>query len=101
MNYICLDNENFDEILKRENVVVDFYASWCGPCKMFAPIFEEASKENENYTFVKVDVDKFEELARRYGVMSIPTVMRFKNGNILNKKIGFMNKSEFINFISE
>ena len=82
MNYICLDNENFDEILKRENVVVDFYASWCGPCKMFAPIFEEASKENENYTFVKVDVDKFEELARRYGVMSIPTVIRFKNGKV-------------------
>lgn len=101
MNYICLDNENFDEILKKENVVVDFYASWCGPCKMFAPIFEEISKENENYTFVKVDVDKFEELARRYSVMSIPTVIRFKNGNILNKKIGFMNKSEFIKFISE
>ena len=77
MNYICLDNENFDEILKKENVVVDFYASWCGPCKMFAPIFEEVSKENENYTFVKVDVDKFEELARRYSVMSIPTVIRF------------------------
>ena len=68
---------------------------------MFAPIFEEVSKENENYTFVKVDVDKFEELARRYSVMSIPTVIRFKNGNILNKKIGFMNKSEFIKFISE
>ena len=101
MNYICLDNENFDEILKKENVVVDFYASWCGPCKMLAPIFEEVSKENENYTFVKVDVDKFEELARRYSVMSIPTVIRFKNGNILNKKIGFMNKSEFIKFISE
>ena len=101
MNYICLDNENFDEILKKENVVVDFYASWCGPCKMLAPIFEEVSKENENYTFVKVDVDKFEELARRYSVMSIPTVIRFKNGNILNKKIGFMNKSEFFKFISE
>ena len=55
MNYICLDKENFDEILKKENVVVDFYASWCGPCKMFAPIFEEVSKENNFNIFESVD----------------------------------------------
>ena len=54
MNYICLDKENFDEILKKENVVVDFYASWCGPCKMFAPIFEEVSKEKQRNAKIKI-----------------------------------------------
>ena len=93
-----LENESeFDELIKGR-VLVDFYADWCGPCKMFGPVFEEVSNES-NINFVKVDVDKENDIARRYGVMTIPTVILFKNGEEVKRNIGYMSKEELIDFM--
>lgn len=75
MNYIKSEKE-FDEVIKKDKVVVDFYAEWCGPCKMLSPILETVSKEMNLDTY-KVNVDEVEDVARRYGIMSIPTVIIF------------------------
>ena len=95
---IELTNESFDELINEELVLVDFYADWCGPCRMLSPILEEVVKEN-NIKLVKVNVDKHEELSRRYGIMSIPTVIVFKNGVETNKSIGLVSKDEILNWI--
>ena len=84
MGLIHYEND-FDDLIK-DIAVVDFYATWCGPCKMFGPVFEEVSKES-NINFVKVDVDKENDIARRYGVMTIPTVILFKIGEEVKKLI--------------
>ena len=75
-----LNNEDFNEEIKDKLVLVDFYATWCGPCRMMHPIIEEVAKE-ENIKVIKIDVDKHDELARNYGIMSIPTIILFQNGN--------------------
>ena len=84
--------------LIKDKAVVDFYATWCGPCRMFGPVFEEVSKD-EDFNFVKLDVDKYSDIAREYGVMSIPTVILFENGNEVKRFTGFMSKDEFIKFL--
>ena len=85
---------NFSEVIKEGKVLVDCYAVWCGPCKMLAPVVEEVSKEVEDYSFYKLDVDKNEEVARSYGIMSIPTLLIFENGELKNKTVGFKTKDE-------
>lgn len=90
--------KDFDKLIE-EKAVVDFYANWCGPCKMFAPVFEETSLV-EDYNFVKIDVDKFPEIARKYGVMSIPTIILFENGKEIKRFTGFMPKEEFNKFLN-
>ncbi len=80
----------YDETLKNnKSVFVDFYADWCGPCKMLAPIVEGVSAEYPDVTFVKVNIDDLPELAERYGIMSIPTVMAFKDGEQAAVSVGF------------
>ena len=89
--------KDFDSLISKE-AVVDFYATWCGPCKMFGPIFE--NKANESSTnFIKLDVDKYSDIARRYGVMSIPTIIKFKEGKEIKRFTGFMNDEDFDKFI--
>lgn len=85
---------NFDEeVIKNEGVVlVDFWATWCGPCKMISPIVEEVSGEVTNAKFVKIDVDANPELANKYQISSIPTLMIFKNGAPVDTLVGFMPK---------
>ena len=95
---IELEGQNFDELINEERVLVDFYATWCGPCRMLSPILDEIVEE-ENIKLVKVDVDKNEDIARRYGIMSIPTIILFKNGEEVNKNVGFIGKEELIEFI--
>ena len=90
--------ENDFSTLIKDKAVVDFYATWCGPCRMFGPVFEEVSKD-EDFNFVKLDVDKYSDIAREYGVMSIPTVILFENGNEVKRFTGFMSKDEFIKFL--
>lgn len=90
--------ENDFDILIKERAVVDFYATWCGPCKMFGPIFEEVS-EDSNINFVKLDVDKNDDIARKYGVMTIPTVILFDNVEEVKRHVGLMNKEELEEFI--
>ena len=96
-----INTEQFDELLKGDKpVVCDFFATWCGPCRMLAPVMEEVSKEFEDKAvFVKVDVDENVELARRYGIMSIPLVSIFKNGEQTAKSLGYTSKSETKEFL--
>ena len=91
--------ENFNEIIKNK-VLVDFYADWCGPCKMLAMEIEKAASEID-IDIVKVNVDEEEDIARRYGVMSIPTLILFENGQELKKTIGFMPKDKIKEFIED
>ncbi|MCI5522048.1 MAG: thioredoxin [Tenericutes bacterium] len=82
------NKEQFNELIK-DKVLVDFYAEWCGPCKMLAPNLEKL-----DYNILKVDVDKFQDLAISYGVMSVPTLILFKNGKEVNKSIGYLDIDE-------
>ena len=101
MSLIHFENENFND-LKRDGVVlVDFYADWCGPCKMVSPILEEISEERNDFKIIKVNVDKASELATKYGVMSIPTMIVFKNGVEVDKNIGFLPKDDIIKLIEK
>ena len=89
---IKLNKDNYEkEINDKGIVIVDFYATWCGPCMMLAPILEELS---EKYKVCKINVDEEQDLARENAVMSIPTVYIYKDGNLLNKFIGYKTKEE-------
>lgn len=90
-------DENFNEEVLSSNipVLVDFYADWCGPCKMLAPVIETLATELEGKVKVgKLNVDNAPDTAQKYGIMSIPTLLYFKNGEIVNKTIGVVAKSE-------
>lgn len=97
MNYIKNEKE-FDEVIKKDKVVIDFYAEWCGPCKMLSPILDKVSKEMSLDTY-KVNVDEVEDVARQYGIMSIPTVMIFEKGKMTKKNVGFMDEAELREFV--
>lgn len=91
----------FDEAVKEGVVLVDFYADWCGPCKMIAPILKEVQDSNpDTLKVVKVDVDADGELAQRFDVMSIPTLILFKDGKPVGRRTGFMPKPELEKFIN-
>ena len=77
---------------KEKMVVVDFYADWCGPCRMMAPVFEELSQEMDNVKFVKINVDENSKLASQYSVFSIPTFLIFKEGEVIGQMVGAMSK---------
>jgi len=98
-----IDTKKFEELLKGDKpVVCDFFANWCGPCKMLAPVMDELSeKYGEKALFVKVDVDENTELAARYAVMSIPLVCVFKGGEAAAKSLGYMSKNEAEKFFDE
>ncbi|MBE6123206.1 MAG: thioredoxin [Erysipelotrichaceae bacterium] len=89
------DEAEFDALLaETKSVFVDFYADWCGPCKMVSPLVEKLSGTNTDVTFVKVNVDDVPELAQRYGVMSIPTLIAVKNGELAGTVIGYHPEPE-------
>ena len=100
MSVIVLNKDNFkEEILDyKELVLVDFYADWCGPCKMMSPILDELSEE-ENIKVCKIDTDEEIELAKEYGVMTIPCIIAFKEGKEINRSIGLVNKDELLKII--
>ena len=87
-----LKDENFLEEIKSGVVLVDFYADWCGPCRMVSPIVEELSKEISNLKVIKVNVDEHEDVAKMYGIMSIPTLILFRDGQMDKKQVGFVPK---------
>lgn len=98
MSVVHLNQENFEaEVLKsKKPVLVDFFAQWCGPCKMAAPIMEELADEyKQELKVAKLDVDEAQQLAGKYGVMSIPTVVIFKNGEEAERIIGFPGKEGY------
>ncbi len=98
MSIIEIREDEFEkEVLKSEKIVlVDFYANWCGPCKMLSPIMDDISTDNKVY---KVNVDKEESLAREYGVMSIPCVVAFKDGKEINRSVGLRSKDDILELI--
>lgn len=87
---------DFDKFVEKENVVVDFYADWCGPCKIMAPNFEKAAEEVKDVKFAKVNIDNNQELAERFGVMSIPTTLFLKKGNVSDQAVGALSKEDII-----
>lgn len=90
---IFLENEqDFFELINNKLVLVDFYATWCGPCRMISPIIDEVAKETTDLMVVKVDVDKYPNIATKYGIMSIPTLKVFKNGKEEKASIGYIEK---------
>lgn len=93
--------DSFDNEIKTGTVFVDFFADWCGPCKMMGPIVEEIEKELSNIKFIKVNVDEAEEIAMRYGIMSIPTFFLFKDGQLVKKMVGGHSKQEMVDFINK
>ena len=95
-----LEKDNFNEEIKKGKILVDFYADWCGPCRMVSPIVEELSKEIKNLKVLKVNVDEREDVAKIYGIMSIPTIMLFQNGEIAKKQIGFVPKEVLIKWFN-
>ena len=89
-----ITDKEFDESIKTGKVLVDFYAEWCGPCKMLSPVVDELSEELKDISFYKLNVDESDEVVRKYNVMSIPTLLVFENGELKNTSVGFKNKDE-------
>lgn len=94
-DYVVLNENNFDNTVANGLVLVDFWATWCGPCKMLAPTIDAIATEYKDRVVVgKVDVDESEALARRFGIMSIPTLFLFKDGEVVEKLVGYRLKTE-------
>ena len=101
MSAILVNKNNFqEEVLSSDKpVLVDFWAPWCGPCRMVLPIIEEIAEENEDIKVVKINVDEDPELANQFGVMTIPTLYVFKNGEAVNHRSGAMPKEQILAMI--
>ena len=95
------NKDNFDSLISDGVVVVDFFANWCGPCKMLGPVLEDLSNSRSEVKVVKIDVDQEEDLARRFGVMSIPALYLFKDGKQVDNKVGFMPLSDLEEWINK
>ncbi len=97
-----INTEEFKKLLEsKKKFVCDFFATWCGPCRMLAPVMEKVSVKHPDVEFVKVDVDNNMELAIQYSIMSIPLVMAFDGGVDVNKTLGYMTEDEAEDFIAE
>jgi thioredoxin 1 len=101
---LTITSDNFSELLSKENelVMVDFWAEWCGPCKMLSPIVDELSQELDGkMTIGKVDVSDQQDLAAEYGVRNIPTILFFKNGELVDKQVGALPKAALQEIINK
>jgi len=103
MSVININKTNFEhEITKSDKkVLLDFWAPWCGPCRMLLPVIDEIAAERDDIKVAKVNVDDETELAKKYGIMSIPTLMIFENGNIIKKSIGAKDKESILDMLDE
>ena len=101
MSVIKINKNNYDEVIANEKpVLIDFYADWCGPCRMVAPIVEEIASEHPEYVIGKVNVDQEAELASKYGVFSIPTLVVLRNGKVSRKLSGARPKEKILDLFN-
>lgn len=97
MSVLSVNKNNFEEIKNSEKIVLlDFFAEWCGPCRMVSPIVDEIAEENPQYLVGKINVDEEPQLAEAFGVMSIPTLVVLKNGKIVNQSAGARPKAQIL-----
>ena len=103
MSVINVTNDNFEnEVLKSDKkVLIDFWASWCGPCKMLAPIVDQIAEENPEIKVCKVNVDEEQELAMEFKVMSIPSLFVVEDGKIINQSVGVQSKSQILELLNK
>jgi thioredoxin 1 len=101
MSIVKLDSNNFNNEISEGITLVDFYADWCGPCKMIAPYIEEIANEVSGVKVGKLNVDEAQAIAQKYNVMSIPTLILFKDGEVSDQKVGFLTKDQILKLISE
>ena len=94
MSVVEIKENEFEEKIKNGKVLVDCYATWCGPCKMLSPIIDELSEEVDTCTFYKIDIDDAEEVSEKYNIVSIPTLLLFENGELKKQIVGFKSKEE-------
>ncbi|MBQ8163332.1 MAG: thioredoxin [Clostridia bacterium] len=101
MSVVYVTNENFEsEVLSsKKPVLIDFFATWCGPCHMISPVIEEIAIEHSEYNVVKIDVDKAPELAEKFGVVSIPSLFVIKDGKITNSAVGVKPKAQILQML--
>lgn len=98
MNY--LENvDDFESLIKEGDVIVDFFATWCGPCKMLSPVLEEIAEKFPRIKVVKVDIDQFDDLTRAHGIMSVPTIEVYRNGALVKKEVGYHNLDEIVSWL--
>ncbi len=91
--------EQFEKEISEGTVLVDFYATWCGPCQLLGPVLEEVAQDNTQLNILKIDVDKFPNIARKYGIISIPTLNVFKDGKLIKTNVGYMDKEQIEDLI--
>ena len=101
MEIIHANESNFNELINNGKILVDFFATWCGPCKMLSPVLEEIASDRSDTKIIKVDVDECSNIAKEFGVMSIPTLILIDNGKIVDKKIGFQSKEEIVEWLGK
>jgi len=96
-----IEEKDFKKLVidSKKKVLVDCFATWCGPCRMIAPIVEEISNENTDYEFYKLDVDDAEKISMEYGIMSIPTLLVFDKGELVKKSVGFIQKNDILDLL--
>ena len=95
MSVLSVNKENFEQVTNTEKkVLLDFFATWCGPCQLLSPVLEQLEKEIDNLKIIKVNVDEHNELARKHGIMSIPTLEIYKNNKLVKMHIGYIDKDE-------
>lgn len=99
MAVIKLDSNNFNDEIKEGVVLVDFYADWCAPCKMIAPFLDEVALEKNDVKICKLNIDEAQVIATRYHVMSVPTLIVFKDGELVDQKMGFMTKEQILTLL--
>ena len=100
MKPITIGKNNFDEVTQSDKaILIDFYANWCGPCKMLSPIIDEISEEREDVVVGKINVDSEPELAEKFGVFSIPTIVIMKDGEVVHQSAGARPKAQIIQLL--
>ena len=92
------DSAEFNNETAKGKVLVDFFATWCGPCKMLAPVLEKVASEHEELNVLKIDVDEVPDVAAKYGIRSIPTLILFEDGKAVDMKLGFMPEESVLRF---